>query len=83
MKDEKRESCEDPVMKRNVSVSSVFSGYQETKGTAEPPPLIMASVWERERRNKKRKRTTLFGPQIILIYLFLGFVGNAVCMDPG
>lgn len=59
MKDEKRESCEDPVMKRNVSVSSVFSGYQETKGTAEPPPLIMASVWEREETRRERERPYL------------------------
>lgn len=44
------------VVKWNVSVSSVISGYQETKGTAEPPPLIMATgkcetQRERERRN--------------------------------
>ena len=57
MKDEKRESCEDPVMKWNVSVSSVISGYQETKGTAEPPPLIMATGKCETQREREKKLT--------------------------
>ena len=47
------------VVKWNVSVSSVISGYQETKGTAEPPPLIMATgKCETEREREREKKFT-------------------------